>query len=258
MPDAMNDWFTVEWAEKDTAVISEYRHHEETHCYLLCGSERAALIDTGLGVGCIKEVVERLTALPVTVLTTHAHWDHIGGHRFFSCIAAHEAETTWLSGQFPLPLSAVRQQLCAGCQHFPPEFSPEGYTLYSGGATMLLLDGDEIDLGGRTLRVLHTPGHSPGHCCFYEAARRALYSGDLIYAGRLDVFYPTTDPTAYLRSVRRIRTLAVERLFPGHHDPCPPPALIDAVANGLEALEQNGRLHHGAGLFDFGSFSIRL
>ena len=52
----MNDWFTIESIDQDTYVISEYKHWEETHCYLLCGTKRALLIDTGLGVANIKEV----------------------------------------------------------------------------------------------------------------------------------------------------------------------------------------------------------
>lgn len=251
-------WFTVERSGGDTAVISEYRHREETHCYLLCGRERAALIDTGLGVADLRAVVERLTALPVTVLTTHAHLDHMGGHRAFSRIAVHEAEKDWLSGHFPLPLSAVRQQLCAGCCELPPDFSPESYRLYDGGATETLRDGDCIDLGGRMLRVLHTPGHSPGHCCFYEEARRTLYTGDLIYAGQLDAFYPTTDPSAFQQSVRRAQALRAAKLCPGHHDLGIPPTLTDDIAAGFAQLRRQGLLRQGAGRFDFGAFSIRL
>lgn len=46
----MADWFTVETIDKDTFAISEYKHWEETHCYLLCGTEKAVLIDTGVSV----------------------------------------------------------------------------------------------------------------------------------------------------------------------------------------------------------------
>ena len=88
----MENWFTVEPIDSDTFIISEYKHWEETHCYLLCGTKKALLIDTGLGIENIKKVVENLTALPVSVLTTHAHWDHIGGHKYFDDIAVHEAE----------------------------------------------------------------------------------------------------------------------------------------------------------------------
>ena len=88
----MSSWFTTEIIDKDTFAISEYRHWEETHCYLLCGTKKAILIDTGLGVANIKKVVDSLTSLPVTAITTHTHWDHIGGHKYFDIIAVHEAE----------------------------------------------------------------------------------------------------------------------------------------------------------------------
>ena len=83
----MNSWFDIEKIDCDTYAISEYRHWEETHCYLLCGTTSAVLIDTGLGIANIKKVIDSLTALPITVITTHIHWDHIGGHRYFDNIA---------------------------------------------------------------------------------------------------------------------------------------------------------------------------
>ena len=55
----MKDWFTVEKIDNNTFAISEYKHWEETHCYLLCGNEKAILIDTGLGVENIKEITDR-------------------------------------------------------------------------------------------------------------------------------------------------------------------------------------------------------
>ena len=88
----MKDWFTVEKIDEDTYAISEYQHWEETHCYLLCGTKRALLIDTGLGVANIKEVVDKLTMLPIFVVTTHVHWDHIGGHQYFENIGVHILE----------------------------------------------------------------------------------------------------------------------------------------------------------------------
>lgn len=70
---------------------------------------------------------------------------------------------------------------------------------------MVLHDGDSIDLGNRKVQVIHTPGHSPGHICFYESDRQVLYSGDLIYAGCLDAFYPTTDPVQFMESVKKVK-----------------------------------------------------
>lgn len=78
MQHEIDNWFTVEMIDETTYAISEYKHCEETHCYLLIGDGKALLIDTGLGVANIKEVVEAITSLPVLAVATHVHWDHIG------------------------------------------------------------------------------------------------------------------------------------------------------------------------------------
>ena len=168
----MKNWFTVEQLDLDTFAVCEYDHWEQTHCYLLCGTEKALLIDTGLGVANIRAVVERLTSLPVMVVTTHVHWDHIGGHGHFEDIAVHEAEERWLSGGFPLTVEEVKRNLTASPCEFPKQFSIEDYRLFRGLPSRVFREGDCFDLGGRLVQVIHTPGHSPGHCCFYEPKKR--------------------------------------------------------------------------------------
>ena len=254
----MNGWFTVEKIDAQTFAISEYRHWEETHCYLLCGQDKSVLIDTGLGVSNIKRVVDRLTTLPVTVLTTHVHWDHIGGHGFFDRIAIHEAEKDWITGCFPLPLKEVKEQLTKPPCALPEEFDLDAYRLFQGEPQILLHDGDCFDLGGRTIRVLHMPGHSPGHCCFYELEKRYLYSGDLVYKGCLDAFYPSTDPQLFYLSVQRLTEFDVCRVLPGHHDLDIPVSLVDAIKAGFSMIEKNGQLKQGNGLFDFGDIRIHI
>ena len=254
----MSDWFTVESVDDATFAISEYGHSEETHAYLLCGSERAVLIDTGLGVANIRAVTDGLTALPILAVATHAHWDHIGGYGYYEDIAIHEAERDWLSVRFPLPPEAVRANLLRGARSLPPDFDPESYRVFQGAPRRILRDGDRLELGGRSLTVIHTPGHSPGHCCFYEPERGVLYTGDLIYAGCLDAFYPSTDPQAFLRSVRRVRALEAGRILPAHHRIDIPVGMIGAVEAGLGELERQGKLRHGSGIFDFGAFQIHL
>ena len=254
----MNAWFTVEKIDAQTFAISEYRHWEETHCYLLYGQDKSVLIDTGLGISNIKRIVDCLTTLPVTVLTTHVHWDHIGGHGFFDRIAVHEAEKDWINGSFPLPLNEVKSQLTKRPCAFPEEFAPDAYRLFQGEPQILLHDGDCFDLGGRTIRVLHTPGHSPGHCCFYEQERRYLYSGDLVYKGCLDAFYPSTDPLLFYQSVKRLMELEVSRVFPGHHKLAIPVSLIGEINEDFSQLERNGQLKQGNGLYDFGDVKIHI
>ena len=122
----MDDWFTLERIDEDTDILSEYRHWEETHCYLLRGRERSLLIDTGLGICDIRQAVDRLTDRPVAAVATHIHWDHIGGHRYFPEFYAHEAELNWLSGGFPLSVEAVRAMVADRCC-LPGDFDVSRY-----------------------------------------------------------------------------------------------------------------------------------
>ncbi len=254
----MDNWFTVDKIDDSTFAISEYKHWEETHCYLLCGKEHAVLIDTGMGISNIKKIVDSLTALPVTVMTTHVHWDHIGGHKYFKNFAVHESEVSWITGQFPLSLQSVKKNFMLKPCVLPDDFRLENYQIFKGYPTTVLHDNDIFDLGGRTLQVIHTPGHSPGHCCFYEKEKCRLYSGDLIYKGCLDAFYPTTDPQLFFDSVKKIQKYEIKRVLPGHHQLNVPVTLINEIENGFAHIEKNGQLKQGNGLFDFGDFQIHI
>lgn len=254
----MNPWFTVEQIDDNSFTISEYRHWEEPHSYLLCGSDAALLIDTGLGVASIRQLTDRLTPLPISVVLTHAHWDHIGGLNQFQDFAVHEAERSWLAEQFPLSVEAVRASLMKEPCAFPADFLPERYCLFRGEPRRLLRDGECLRFGGRELLVLHTPGHSPGHCCFYEPARGYLFTGDMIYQGCLDAFYPSTDPQQFYQSAKRLQGLDVRRILPGHHALEIPISLLADVEAGLARLERAGKLCHGSGRFDFGSVQIHI
>lgn len=249
-------WFTTEKIDTDTFVISEYKHPEETHCYLLIGEDRSLLIDTGLGVGDISAEVSRLTDGPVLAVPTHVHWDHIGGLAEFEEFCVHRDELDWIDGGFPLTDEAVKEMLAEGS--LPEDFDLNGYEIFKGKPSRLLNGGDLITLGGRTLETVHTPGHSPGHICFWEEKRGYLFTGDLVYKGTLYANYPSTDPNAFLRSLKRLAELPVKRVFPAHHSLDVEPRLISEMTSGLESIERLGKLRHGGGRFDFADWSIML
>ena len=106
--------------------------------------------------------------------------------------------------------------------------------------------------------VVHTAGHSPGHCCFYEQDRKYLYSGDLIYQGCLDAFYPTTDPVLFMQSVEKVRSLEVEKILPAHHRLDISVSLIEEISEAFRELYQKNGLKQGSGIFDFGKFQIHI
>lgn len=253
----MGDWFTVDQIDENTYVISEYRHWEETHCYLLNGGERSLLIDTGLGIENIYGEVVKLTNKPVAAVATHIHWDHIGGHKYFPDFYAHEAELDWLNGGFPLSLDTIKEMVLDRCD--PPEgFNVEHYEFFQGTPTRLLSDGDVIDLGGRRVEVLHTPGHSPGHLCFWEPATGYLFTGDLVYKDVLFAYYPSTDPEAYLASLEKVAALPVGKVFPAHHSLDIQPEILGRMRDALLQLKAEGKLRHGSGTFDYGDWGIWL
>ena len=251
----MDNWFTIDHIDKDTHIISEYRHWEETHAYLLNGTERSLLLDTGLGICNIYDEVIKLTDKPVTAVATHIHWDHIGGHKFFPDFYAHEDELNWLNGEFPLTLEQIKDMVVDRCD-LPEGYNVDNYRFFQGTPTMVLKDNDIIDIGGRSIQVLHTPGHSPGHICFFEKERGYLFTGDLVYEDTLFAYYPSTDPKAYLKSIERVATLPVKKVFPAHHSLDIHPEILIRMRDAFRHLESEGKLHHGSGAFKYKDFAI--
>lgn len=253
----MDKWFTIEKIDDKTFAISEYKHWEESHSYLLLGTEKALLIDTGLGISNIKNEMDKLTKLPIIVATTHIHWDHIGGHKYFNNIAVHKLEKDWLLN-FPIPLAVVKSNLLKEHCDFPKTFNIDEYEIFKGNANIILDDNDVIDIGNRKIRVIHTPGHSPGHICFYDIENKYLFTGDLVYEGKLDAYYSTTNPIDFKNSIDKIRKLSITKILPAHHKLDIDKNIVDKIWKAFEELEQKGDLKQGNGIYKYDKFSIHI
>lgn len=253
----MDCWFTTDKIDENTYIISEYRHWEETHCYLLNGKNKSLLIDTGLGICNIYNEVTKLTDKPIIAVATHIHWDHIGGHKFFPEFYAHEDEIGWLNGEFPLSAKTIRDMVIDRCD-LPKGFDVSNYEIFQGMPSRILKDKDLIDIGGRIIEVLHTPGHSPGHICFWEKETGYIFTGDLVYKDTLFAYYPSTDPTAYLASLEKIAELPAKKVFPAHHSLEIEPEIIIRMRDAFRDLREKGLLHHGSGTFEYGDWAVWL
>ena len=139
---------------------------EEAQCnvymYLLAGEKEALLIDTGYGTVELDRIVKERTGLPVTVLCTHGHFDHIGGIGFFPTALMHRSDRE-LYRQHRLEVRNIAPDCIA------PE-SPEELTWFDEALT--------LDLGGRTLEVFPAPGHTKGCVAILDVERRQLFTGD--------------------------------------------------------------------------------
>ena len=177
---------TVTEIAKKTWCISEFGL---VNVYLVEGRDSAALIDTGCGIMDLAKIVRDLTAKPLKILLTHGHPDHNGGIYQFPGVPAFmkkedEAIRKALQATNPLRKAYIESRV-------PVRFPGEGHV----EALIAMLPEEDpdpdysyvdypedgiLDLGGRILWVIHTPGHSEGSVCLLEETTRLLFSGDTV------------------------------------------------------------------------------
>jgi glyoxylase-like metal-dependent hydrolase (beta-lactamase superfamily II) len=216
-------WFDAQRVEDDLYRIAEpyYWWWNRANCWLLRGRDRIVLLDTGLGVASLRSFVQPQADRPLLAVASHVHFDHAGGLYEFDQRAIHEAEAPALRA------GDVRSALCVPGsgwvqdEHFEQlpsaSFTAAGYTFRACQPTLLLHEGDVLDLGDQALEVLHLPGHSPGAVALWDARRGRLYSGDVVYDGELlDDLY-RSDPDRYRASMERLLVLPVQSVYPGHY-----------------------------------------
>ncbi|MFY0779916.1 MBL fold metallo-hydrolase [Peribacillus simplex] len=262
MKNIVDPWFTVQELGSKTFAISEYGHWEKVHSFLLIGEFQAALIDTGLGIVPIKRITDQLTELPIIVLTTHVHADHIGGHGDYDTIYVHGDDADWLiNGIKGLSLEQIRKDMARDITIPVPEsFDPDTYKPYQGYPDKLLSDGDTIDLGNRNLGIYHTPGHSPGHISIMDHETGYLFTGDLLYSDTpVYAFYPSTSPEDLVNSLEKITTIQkVSKIYGGHNQLGLEPKIFCEILTAIQYLKENNLVRHGTGVHTFQSFSVHF
>ena len=203
--------------------------------FLLTGTERALLVDSGMTVHCAKEIAEGLTGLPVSLFNTHADPDHIGSNGEFDRFYMHPAEES--------------------------NYRSRGGT----GDIQPVREGDVIDLGGRKLAVIGLPGHTPGSIALLDIDARVLISGDPIQQGTVFMFGPQRNMAEYIGSLERLEQHRdkFDWLWPSHgvfpvgRDTLD---LVRRCAGKIVRGEADGRLldFHGRQIvkYDFGAVAF--
>ena len=193
--------YEVKKAEDNLWIIQE----SNVRSFLLVGSERALLIDTGCNLTDLKTTVEEITSLPVLTAITHADGDHI------SCVD----------------------------QFAPVYMSPSEYAFFHhmGKSTPLLplWDGDEFDLGDRKVKAIMNPGHTSGCCVFLDTKGRRLIGGDSIQQdGDLYMYGTYRDLLACLHSMERLVAKygdQIDTIYPAHSAcPIPGSTMLEMIA----------------------------
>lgn len=182
----------------------------DTNCYLLiCTQTRqAAIIDAPQGV--VSKLLQAVKDEQLTIkiiFITHSHWDHIADaaklqKTFQAPLYIHplDAENLKHPGSDKLPL------------YFPVEEAlPDGY----------LKDGETFHVGNLEIKVIETPGHSPGGVCLWLPKQKTLFSGDTLFKGSMGrIDFPTSSPSQMWESLKRVGTLPLDtKVYPGHGFP---------------------------------------
>jgi glyoxylase-like metal-dependent hydrolase (beta-lactamase superfamily II) len=193
--------------------------------FLFTGTDRALLVDSGFGKGNIKEVVEKITKLPVMLVNTHVDGDHTGCNSLFEAAYMHPSEQAYY-------------------------YNKEHNNAPANAEVRPLWEGDVIDLGTRRFEVILIPGHSPGSIALFDRVNRLLISGDSVSDSAIFMFGSHRNLRAYISSLNKLKKHGgFDTIYPSHGSIPLKPDIIDKLLNGANLLLE-GRLEGRQPPFD--------
>jgi glyoxylase-like metal-dependent hydrolase (beta-lactamase superfamily II) len=231
-----DDYFIIQRLANNTYAIGEPRYQQENFSYLIIGEQRALLFDAGPGIRDIRLVAESLTDKPITFLPSHLHYDHVGNEISFERIALPD-------------LASIRER--SDGKTFSPSDRQhlgmfEGFSPPVWHVSEWLPIGSDIDLGGRSVKLLFTPGHTNDSVSLFDAANNAIFSGDYLYPGELYAFLPNSNMGDYLATATPlIAELPEDVIIYGAHRAGSPGTPVLAYQDLLDLKEALVELRSG-------------
>ena len=216
--------FAIEKVHDGVYLLRErfYDSPNQANIWLVQGSSKDLVIDTGLGIWNLPGFLEQQGLIgpkPVQAVATHIHFDHSGGLHQFEKFSLHslEAEAIRQGDNF------VTSTLFFSASEIvvPPYqgWKTSDYRVKAAEPYTVVEEGHVFDLGDRSLRVVHLPGHTPGSIGLIDERARILFTGDVMYeSDTLIDWLPQSNINAYVQSCRRLQDLSshVDCVFPGH------------------------------------------
>jgi glyoxylase-like metal-dependent hydrolase (beta-lactamase superfamily II) len=287
-----SEWFEVAAVEPGLWMVGEPGH---VFSWLIEGSERTVLLDTGCGLADIAAAIDGVAPSPVEVVNSHVHYDHVGGNELFERAAMHELAPSRIEagcspeliaehrgfgpaveGGYARLLAVDRESeafVLGPEQRVRPwpgsELERLGWRVAPPAPTDLLTDGDRIELGDRTLTVIHTPGHAVEHICMLDERAGILFAQDQAYYGPQLLHLDGSDIGDFARSTRRLSdefATSVRSVYTAHClRPTVLPSFLTELADAAEMvaadeapLQPAGEVFGDALMADFGHFSLIL
>lgn len=263
--DIDEDWFEVYRIDDDIYAIYEPGQFEEVISFLITGTEFALMFDTGLGIGNIRNVVDQLTDLDVVVLNSHTHYDHIGGNHLFDTIYGTANEYT-KNRSLGSPPDAVAGFLREGWvwKALPAGFDAAAYQSRAFEIDRFIGDGELIDLGGRVLKILFTPGHAPDSISLLDSENRLLFTGDTFYLAPLYTHLEGSSFDDYAESAALLAGLAdqIDAAITSHNVPRVDARYMTALGQAFADIQSGNAtdvtVSDGVREFHFDGFSVMV
>ncbi|HBZ40493.1 MAG TPA: hypothetical protein DEO50_01120 [Erysipelotrichaceae bacterium] len=210
-----------------TAVMGE-------QIYVVVGSKRAMVIDTGMGIGSLKTYLDQLLDLPYFVVNTHGHPDHGGGNGEFDEVYLHPEDFELYASMVSVEFR--RFDLERILKVSAPVYDEAMIPFMD--ALLPLADGMSFDLGDRIITTIHIPGHTRGSVAFYDEKTKSLFSGDTITKTDTWLFQPHCESlTRYGESIKKLLNThpEIRALYPGH---LPTPISMETTRSKLECVRR--------------------
>ena len=227
-----SDWFEIEEIGDGCLQITEGRPVLPCNMLLVRDGGEGVLVDTGLGIAGLEELVRELAGPTVRVLLTHSHWDHIGGANQFDDVAIHDRERgadgsvaiDTLSEEFLDRPGQFMQEFRASDGALPAGFDPEVYEIGPVEGVDQLVAGQTISVGERTLELVSVPGHSPGQLAVLDRHAGVCHAADVLEpGGAIFAQFRDAELEAYRETIARLIALrdagAYDTMTTGHGDP---------------------------------------
>jgi glyoxylase-like metal-dependent hydrolase (beta-lactamase superfamily II) len=235
---ASEPWFEIYKVVPGVFAIYEPHQAEETISYLILGEKEALLFDTGMGISDIRKITGGLTHLPIVVLNSHTHNDHVGGNWQFDTV--YGMDTDFTRNNAKGSHQDAQDEVGAGmiCGDLPKGFDSKAYSTRPWKISRVLHDDDKIDLGGRSVEVIATPGHTPDAISLLDRAHGLLFTGDTYYPAPIWLYRPETNLDEYVVSVKRLASLAPQiKLVLGEHNvPIAKPSVLPRLVVAIETV----------------------
>jgi len=233
-------WFEVYKIRPGVFAIYEPHQAEEVISYLILGTQKALLFDTGMGISNIQAVATGLTKLPIGVVNSHTHNDHVGDNWRFSDVYGMDTDFTRANARGSKADAQAELGPDEICGSLPAGFDAKTYSTKPFHISHWLHDGDELDLGGRTLQVIATPGHTPDAIALLDQTNGLLFTGDTFYLGPIYLFRPETDLDAYVTSVQKLAALVpnLQILLPAHNLPVADPSYLLKIVPAMQRVRR--------------------